>query len=1367
MNQEGFSLASMVGSYLPADRRQALARGQELEEHVQGAALFADLSGFTRLTDSLRRSLGPRRSAEQLAYTLNLVYDALIAQVDLYGGSVIGFSGDAITCWFDDSHCAAVLELPEQQVCGGPHRAVTCGLEIQRAIREFVVPGAPGQEPVELQVKVAVASGGARRFLVGDPRYQMIEVSAGATVSRMAAAEQLAGRGETVVDQATVDALQGCLEISEWRGGEAGGQFAVVRGLLQRADPAPWPALTSDVQEVAAARAWLQPLVYERLSRGLGEFLTELRPAAALFLRFGWIDYETDPQAGKKLDQYVRWVQGVLASYGGSLIQLTIGEKGSYLYAAFGAPQAHDDDIWRAASTALALRLPPAELSFIDSVQIGISQGTMRTGAYGSRTRRTYGVLGDDVNLAARLMQTAGIGEILVSGHVRDALGQAGEWGERQPVMLKGKDTPVPVAALEGLDRRKAGAIAYTGEIVGRQIELNELAATLRPMFAPVENGRFAGVVTISGEVGMGKSRLVHELQQRLGEVFPPPASGEKSFQWFYCPADPILRQSLNPFKNFLRQYFVQSADSTVDENRERFGHILDSLIDKLVRPEQQELRLELERTRSFLGALVDLHWSDSLYERLEPKQRFENTLLALQALVLAESQVQPVILHVEDAHWLDGDSQELLKALARNAGNARFTILLSGRTCENEAADCFDLQLDGIAAQKTLVLKDLPPPGVWAMAVQVLSADAPEADLQIISDDLGSFLVEKTGGNPFFLEQLLLGLRERGLIALRHDCWELVSAGAEEVPAGINAILISRLDRLGPDVRATVQTASVLGSEFEEPVLRSILTGQDRLTGLIREAESRQIWLRAAALRCLFRQSLLRNAAYEMLPHMRVQELHALAALSIERVHAADLEPYYADLAHHYDQAQQTEKAFIYAWRAGERAASQYANRQAIDHLERALGLAADLDAAQMAQPLARIHTLLGEVSVTTGQYAEAQQHLEEALALADGAGDADGQARACRWLARLHELRSEYAQALSWIEDGLGRLDGRETPETAELLSMAGLISSRQGDSASAQAYAERAAATAAKLGDSRAQARATNLLGLTARLRGEGAAAVQYFERSLELYSLSGDINGQARAHNLLGTVYFNRQDWQVAKQHFLAARQLAEAMGDIYLRAMIDNNLGWIALAQGKEQDALKYYRQGLAAMNQIGGSLYVLGAFHNNLGAVFIRLKNVDLANEHLRASQEYFDRAGARDWLPELNRHKALAALLAGDWEQAESRAQAALLLAQELKMRNEEGSALRVLGEIAAAAGQVDQAQAYFHQSLAVLAEAGDEYGQAQTRLALARMLFARGNRPETLAALEPCLPVLEHLGAETDLAEARVMVEQVSVVG
>jgi class 3 adenylate cyclase len=183
--------------------------------------------------------------------------------------------------------------------------------------------------------------------------------------------------------------------------------LAVVGGLTREVAAPGWPDLPPDSISDSQAQPWLLPSVFEKVSAGKSDFLSELRPAVALFMQFSGVDYDADGEAEAKLNTFISWVEQVVDQHEGALLQITVGDKGSYLYIAFGVPVAHADDATRAVAAALELQSPSAELSYITGIQIGIGYGQMRAGAYGSPAQRTYGAIGDKTNLAARLMQAA------------------------------------------------------------------------------------------------------------------------------------------------------------------------------------------------------------------------------------------------------------------------------------------------------------------------------------------------------------------------------------------------------------------------------------------------------------------------------------------------------------------------------------------------------------------------------------------------------------------------------------------------------------------------------------------------------------------------------------------------------------------------------------------------------------------------------------------------------------------------------------------------------------------------------------------------------------------------------------------------
>jgi class 3 adenylate cyclase len=507
-------LAASLAAYIPMDRRFSLAEGRPLPDQTRGAALFADVSGFTRVSAVLAEELGPQRGAEELTGHLNRVFGALIAEVHRFHGSVVSFAGDAITCWFDQSAAGNGDEREAARL------ALTCALAIQGTMRGFEAIRMPSGERLPLTVKIAVTAGRVRRFQVGDSQWHLIDTLAGSLLDRLAAADQLFRQGEVVTDETVLELLDREIILSregDWRpgSGSAGSRssLVVVTGLDPPATPSPWPPAPELSLEQAGQ--WMLKPVFHRLRRGEGEFLSELRLACSLFLHFSGIEYDYDDQSGEKLDAYMRWVGSVVNSHQGHLIKLTIGDKGCYLQAGFGALKAHEDDAALCTAAAIDLLSLPGHLNFIHSIQIGMSRGQTRSGAYGSPARRTYGVHGEQVNIAARLMMIASPGQILATEEMARAAASLAEFQEFGQMAIKGLELPLPTFEVCGMRNYNtrfhspAGTASAGGEstpIIGRSAERSRFAGQLRTL----QDGQSSQAV-VEGEAGIGKSRLMEE----------------------------------------------------------------------------------------------------------------------------------------------------------------------------------------------------------------------------------------------------------------------------------------------------------------------------------------------------------------------------------------------------------------------------------------------------------------------------------------------------------------------------------------------------------------------------------------------------------------------------------------------------------------------------------------------------------------------------------------------------------------------------------------------------------------------------------------------------------------------------------------
>jgi len=942
-------------TFLPLDRRFALAANHPLPDRVQGAVLFADISGFTPLTAVLAQELGPHRGAEELTRQLNRVYTDLIAQVHYYRGNVIGFSGDAITCWFDETD-------------GGETGAVTlalaCALELQQVMTRLEGVRTPGGKIIPLKLKVAVAAGPARRFLVGDPQLYVMEVLAGSTLDQTAVAEKQAARGEIVVTAAVLDHLAAPPVISGWRTDETGQRYAVISGLAQSGAqaiaPLPQPSAPDIPDDVA--RRWLLPPVFARLQQGSDEFLADLRPAVVLFLRFSGIDYDGDDDAGNKLNTFVCQTQAIVSYYEGFLIQLTMGDKGSYLYATFGAPIAHENDAARAAAAALELRDLPAQLPFLQPVQIGVSQGLTHSGAYGSPIRRTFGVMGNEVNISARLMTTARPGQILVSPPVAEAVKAAYDLDSLPPVQLKGVKEVMPLWELRGrrATPQTARAIDTATPMVGRTAERQQIAEAL----ARLGDGRSTALL-IEGQAGIGKSRLAQELLRMADRstTLVLLGSGDAIEQSTpYHAWRPIFEQLLEPEPD------LAGADQTA-YRLSQITAVLDPTLHDLLPLLEVVLPLDLPDTE--------------LTAQLAGEARQENTLRLLVSLLeTAVGPSRPLVLILEDAHWLDSSSWTLLRRVQRQVQPLLLAIV-TRPFADSRDTPAFYADLSELPTTQRITLDMLPLTAINELICQRLGVRRlPTAETNLIH--------AKAEGHPFFSEELAYALRDAGLIQIADGECRLVAKPQEfaalNFPNTIQGVITSRIDRLAPPHQLTVKVASVIGRIFAFVLLCDIYpvaTGETQLHQHLDHLERLGITPLETPppnLTYIFKHLVTQEVVYNLMTYAQRQQLHRRTASWYEQTQTGDLSRFYPLLAYHWRLAGATEQAVAYYEKAGENAFRDYANQEAIRFFTRALELSSE---ANSPVQRARWQRYLGEASYRLTLMENSEAHYLAALAL------------------------------------------------------------------------------------------------------------------------------------------------------------------------------------------------------------------------------------------------------------------------------------------------------------------------------------------------------------------------------------------------
>lgn len=888
-----------LSSFIPADRRQTMASGGSLPERQEGVVLFADIGGFTPLAESLEHELGPKQGAEALASFIDRIFDALAEAVHRYHGSIVSLAGDSITCWFDDEHRPA---------------AVACALEMQEAMSKA---GATASGAASPTLKVALAYGEARRALVGDPETQLFDVLFGAVVDRAGACEKECRPGEVMVDRRLAEALGKAVSPDE-----GGAEFLRVTGLRDGVAADPWSPLPAGVIHDQIVRAWIPPTVYERLQAGHGRFLAEFRPVVAEFVSFAGIDYE-DAEAGRTFDVVLRRIQAVLARNGGTISDISTGDKGSYLLAVFGAPVAHGDHVRRAATAANELHRSGEE-----GLRIGLHTGRAYTGLYSGRFRSAYAVAGDAVNLAARLMTHAEPGQVLMSAALGAALDRRFSIQPLEPIGVKGRAAPVAVCELVG--SAPAGSSLseprYTLPIVGRTRELAAIDAAL----AEAGEGR-GGVLAFCAEAGMGKSRLVSAALQRAGDRGFATFAGECQPQGTgiaYLPWQPVWNAVLG-----------LPVDEPDDVRREALTAALADAAPATV------------PLAPLLASALDLPLADNDATRSMPapvrKQLLEQILTGT---LRGRAERGPVCVALEDLHWVDALSRDLLAALAAAVVDRPVLFVLSYRLPERESPI-------PIPHGRELALTELSADDASALATMLLgqlTEDEPDPAAVVT-------IAERAQGNPFYVEELVREIVERG-------------GSTSDLPGSLENLILERIDRLTPGQQLTARVASVIGRRFATEWLAGAYAGTLDSTRLAADLEG----LSAAGLivadtpapdeTYIFRHVVVRDVAYGTLGSRLREDLHERLASHLEQSFEA---PPVDLLAYHYACSANSAKEALYRRLAAEVAIRNGAYGDALTHVRRAREIVeAQPEGPERLEQELELALLLGSILlVTDGQ--------------------------------------------------------------------------------------------------------------------------------------------------------------------------------------------------------------------------------------------------------------------------------------------------------------------------------------------------------------------------------------------------------------
>lgn len=1005
---------------------------------------------------------------------------------------------------------------------------------------------------------------------------------------------------------------------------------------------------------------------------------------------------------------------------------------GDAVMALFGAGAAREDDPERAIRAALDMQ---AELrEFVEQpggepqlqMRIGINTGVVLLGNVGTTTEFT--AMGDTVNTASRLEHAAPKGGILISRdtyrHVRGLF----EVEPLEPLQVKGKAEPIPVYLVHAARPRAfrmytRGVMGLETRMIGRQAELQRLQTLLEDVVQPERDGSPARLTAIVAEAGVGKSRLLYEFENWL-DVHPARIHLLKGR---------ATEDKTNLPYSLLRDLFAfrfEIHDS--DSDQQKRAKLRDGLVE-LVGSEAAECL-------PFVGHMFGFDFTDhpQLQGILDDaKQIRDRAFHHFAELFRAMAGERVVVILLEDVHWADAGSLDLIDHLVQTCASAPLLIIATTRPT------LFERRQQWAETDLPITRLDLHPlsPDDSQQLVDEILRRLPD-----IPDELRRLITERAEGNPYYVEEVIMMLIEEGVIVAAEDGWQVHMDRLVDqvVPPTLMGVLQARLDGLPPPERQTLQCASVVGRIFWDSAVDALLAGgasggssqpmqgaqpyqhlQERELVFPRESPAF-----VDTHEYIFRHALLHEVTYESVLKRLRRQYHKQVADWLSARSDWRLGEQAGRIAEHYERAGAYEEAAAWYVRAGKQAKDIFALEAAIEHYTRALDLIArGGTTGQAQQQRTASYEGLGDVLNWLGRYTEAIEAFTQMVASAEATGDIAAQARAWCGVANarleqgeLHALieSAERAEALATEAGG-----GVETVRAVRLRG-AGLF--RTGDIPGAEGCAELAVQLGEQMQAHRELASSYNLLGAINASQGRFDEGAGYFERALALLDQLGDRAGAIPLLNNLGVLAELKGDYELALARYNEALENARKMG------------------------------------HRSGEMLYL-----SNVGAAQNMLGDYAAAEQSLREVIRMADTAGAGG-LSATYANLAQACLAQGGAEAALDAAQHALALADQADSREEEGFAWRILGQIAArkgedvmlAYGSSEQPRPYsardcFARSAEVYGELGIAGEQARTLRDWAEYELGSGDAERGEALWQEAWQMFEELGAEPELERMR----------
>lgn len=1109
---------------------------------IPGTLTFIDISGFTKMSERLARK--GKVGAEEVSDAIDLCFSHLLQVAFEHGGGLLKFGGDALLLFYDG---------PDHAV-----RATRAAIRMRKKLRE-VGRLQTSAGIVILRMSVGVHSGDFNFFLVGDSHRELIVT--GPNTSRVADMEATADAGEVLVSPETALTLPGSV-IGVGKG----------PGLLLRKEPpgAQYEPAERVVPSGVDPALFVPQSLRSRLAEGNKE--GEHRQVTVGFIHFGGVDDLVEQglldQLAEKIDRFIRGVQEVASDEGIAFLSSDLYHDGGKVILTAGAPTASGNDEER------MLRATTRLVKEIDvlPIRVGINKGYVFSGEIGSPFRRTYTVMGDAVNMAARLMQRAGPGQILTLPEVLERSRTVFAVTPLETFIPKGKASAVvPHLVGESQGTRVVQSDRLL-PLAGRRKELEALMLALEA----AKRGS-GSLVQVVGEAGVGKSRLIEEIRSAAPEVWASEAQQYQRGTAYFS------------FRDLVRDYLGIPGDAPSDEA----GVQLTS-----------RLALDFPDLRQW-APLISIPIDAAVpstpeVDDLEPRFRRQK-MHEVIATLLEGSLPAGTLFLFEDAHWMDEGSGELLNYLAKDPKARPYLFVISRRYLDSGFA------VDPSVDSETINLQPLAGPEA------ALLARAAAASLNLPHHDIAA-LVSRSGGNPLFVQELI-----QAFMAHRsHDA----------LPSSVEAVIAARIDRLELSDREILRHASVLGSQFDRTILTATMgfgpdaDTWDRLSAFVApDAEEK----------FRFRHELFREVAYEGLSYRMRRHLHDTAGRAIESdADSAKAHPELLSL--HFYRARNWRKTWKYSLSAGKLSKAKFANIEAASFYKRALESAKHLESVSDRR-LAQVYRDLGLVSELAALYDQSFAALASAARLFRD--DPVEQAQCLQTMGEIRKWAGKYSETVRWNTKALTVLEGVESKEAAtrrvRSLQAVADVRAMRGRDREAIKLSLSSLEQARSVGDELGMAQAYFALHRAYVNLGD-PEKINYRNRAASLFAKKRRPRVQAYALSVDGTDRYFDGDWDAGLEDFAKARALFIRSGDVLGEGQILNNSAEILADQGRVAEATEYFERALQIWLPAGYTIGI-GVVRMNLGRARMLSLEFNEALELLSEAEAMLSAIGVDNYL--------------------------------------------------------------------------------------------------------------------------------------